>query len=74
MNNFDKVYHSIVCMTIVLVASVFLPLWASVLLAALVAIGKEMWDMMHPDNHTADWVDLAADFFGIIVAVGVILA
>lgn len=74
MDNFDKVYHFIVCFVIVLVADIFMPLWASVLLACAAAVGKEVYDLKHPDKHTADWADLAADGFGILVAMGVILA
>ena len=73
MNNFDKIFHFIICFVIVLVADIFMPLWASVLLACAAAVGKEIYDRFHPDKHTADWADLAADFFGILVALAIIL-
>lgn len=34
-------------------------------LTAAIAAGKEICDLMHPREHDAEWLDLAADALGI---------
>ena len=34
--------------------------------------GKEWYDSRHPNNHTADWGDIAADAVGAVSAEGVV--
>ena len=42
--------------------------------AALVGFGKELYDKMHPDTHTAEWADVIADGVGALLALAVELA
>lgn len=39
--------------------------WAN-LVAAVFAIGKEVYDAFHPDGHSVEWKDLVADFAGLL--------
>jgi hypothetical protein len=34
--------------------------------------GKELYDHKHPDRHSADWGDIAADAVGAVSAEGVV--
>ena len=38
--------------------------WANVI-AGFFSIGKEITDMLNPEEHSAEWADLAADFVGL---------
>lgn len=69
----DKIYHFTVCFAITIIASVFLPLWASVMTACIVGVCKEVYDLHSPDAHTAEWGDLLADLIGIVFALVLIL-
>ena len=42
--------------------------------AALVGFGKELYDKLHPDTHTAEWADIIADGVGALGALIVELA
>ena len=67
----DKILHFACSFAIELVLAVVLPSWLPWMRAALNVIliggGKELYDKQHPDKHTADWLDLAADFIGAIL-------
>lgn len=73
MDNFNKVYHVIVCIVMVMIADLLMPLWASATITAAAAIVKELYDMQHRYKETVEWTNLAADAFGIIVAIGIIV-
>lgn len=66
----DKMLHIGASFCIELVLAAILPSWLPWTRAALNAIliggGKELYDKQHPDKHTADWADLAADAVGAI--------
>ena len=67
----DKMLHIGASFCIELVLAVVLPSWLPWMRAALNVIliggGKELYDKQHPDKHTADWLDLAADAVGAIL-------
>ena len=67
----DKLLHAGVSFLIELVLTAVLPSWLPWMRAALNVIliggGKEIYDKQHPDKHTADWLDLAADAVGAIL-------
>lgn len=47
--------------------------WQRVLFnVVVIGGGKEWYDSRHPDRHTADWGDIAADFIGAAGAEGVV--
>ena len=66
----DKLLHAGVSFCIELVLAAVLPSWLPWTRAALNVVliggGKEIYDKTHPDKHTADWLDLAADAVGAI--------
>lgn len=63
----DGLLHIVCSALIVGVAGVFMPLWAAVLVAALVGVGKEVvYDRMLGKG-TFDRKDLLADAVGIII-------
>lgn len=68
---YEKIYHFILCLIIVLLAEVFIPLWASASLATILALGKEVY--LHYHSKQADWTNAAAGIFGALVAVGIIV-
>ena len=67
----DKILHFACSFAIELVLAAVLPSWLPWTRAALNVIliggGKELYDKQHPDKHTAEWQDLAADFIGAIL-------
>ena len=40
--------------------------------AAVIGGGKEWYDSRHPNNHSAEWGDIAADVIGAVSAEGVV--
>lgn len=52
------------------VCFIFIPFWWSFLTANVVAVlcgfGKEIYDLMHPDGHSCDFVDLLYDLSGLV--------
>lgn len=72
----DKLLHITACMCIVLCCTLILSIFTgkyaalgiSVLIACIASIGKELYDMLNPDTHTADLKDLLANFIGILLA------
>ena len=55
----DKIYHIIAGMTIYLLFRIIDPTSALVLVW-IAGIGKELYDLKHPDKHTADVWDIVA--------------
>lgn len=64
----DQVYHFIVCALVVL--NCLMPLWVAVLLAVILAVGKELYDK-YIKKTLFDWTDIYADLLGI--ALGILL-
>ena len=70
----DKLLHYLICRIIVAYAGgfarLFVPKWwalaIGVLIAAAIAILKELSDKKYPDTGTFEWKDLIADGIGII--------
>lgn len=63
----DGLVHIIVLTVIVRVVSWFLPLWAAVIVAAAIGMGKELvWDRWLRKG-TCEKKDLIADALGIII-------
>jgi len=66
----DKFLHYIISagltlLLIMLFNFVHFHWWISPIFVALVGIGKEIYDKLHPKKHTCDIKDLIADFIGI---------
>ncbi len=66
----DKILHAVVSCVIEIVLALVIYQWApwQRFLANIILFGggKEIYDMMHPDEHDADWYDLAADAVGAL--------
>ena len=71
----DKTLHMGASFLIELVLASVLPSWLPWTRAALNVVliggGKELYDKQHPDKHTADWWDLAAD--AVVAILGEVL-
>ena len=64
---YDGLKHVIASNVMVVVLNLILPLWVSVLVAALAGVGKEVvWDKLMKKG-TFDKKDLIADAVGIII-------
>ena len=73
----DKLQHALGC-AILTAAICSIPNQLAPLIAgpvvALIGLGKEIYDYLYPESHTADWKDLVADCVGIaIVLIPVII-
>ncbi len=77
----DKLLHfvSILLLTlltfcVVFIFSTFWPAfgWAN-LLGVVASLGKELYDLIKQEGHTAEWRDLVADGAGLLTADGVLL-
>ena len=68
----DGWMHIIASFVIVYGASLLLPLWAAVVTAAAIGLGKEGYDYITKKG-TAELHDLICDGIGILVAAGLIL-
>lgn len=69
----DGLLHVLCSVLIVVVAGMFLPVWASIVTAVVAGIAKEIvWDRMmgHGD---ASWHDLTCDIIGVALGVAVLL-
>ena len=63
----DGLIHIICSNLIVSILCLFLPLWISVVVAAIIGIGKEViWDKILGKG-SFDKKDLLADFIGVII-------
>lgn len=66
----DTLQHSLGCA--ILTASIcsiphpLAPLLAGPVVV-LIGLGKEIYDYLHPESHTADWKDFAADLVGVAI-------
>ena len=68
----DKILHFAASFTVEIALAVALPFWlpwarfsANVI---VVGGGKELYDYLHPENHTASFADLLADAVGALCA------
>lgn len=69
----DGLLHVLCSTLIVVVAGMFLPIWASVVIAIAVGIAKEIvWDRMM-GRGDASWHDLTCDIIGVALGVAVLL-
>ena len=62
----DKVYHITISAVMVIVFACFMPLWLAGMLALLVGISKECYDL-YIRNNRFDPEDLFADIVGITI-------
>ena len=62
----DKQMHAIGGFLIALVLTPFIG-WYSVVLVAMIATAKELYDYLHPESHTADFWDWVATTLGGLV-------
>ncbi len=62
----DQIYHFTTCMLVVL--NCLMPLWAAVILAVILAFGKEVYDK-YIKKTLFDWTDIAADGCGILAGI-----
>ena len=67
----DKLLHFETSVLLVVLFNLFLPLWLSGLIAFLIGILKEVWDIKHG---VASWADLLSDALGVLfgIAIGLI--
>ena len=63
----DKVAHFSVGVVVYAVFHFLNPI-IGLLCVALVAFGKEMYDHVHRDKHTPEWMDIVATMAGGLVA------
>ena len=62
----DKQMHFISGLIIAAVLTPFIG-WYSVVLVAMIATAKELYDYLHPESHTADFWDWVATTLGGLV-------
>ena len=67
----DKVAHFALSAFLCLAAGLFLPVWAALMTALALGIGKELYDARTGGKW--DWKDLLADMAGTITAVFLLL-
>ena len=67
----DGLLH--LCVSCILTTALrWLPfVWLPPCIVLLIGIGKEIYDLAHPDKHSAEWKDLICDVVGI--GLGVII-
>ncbi len=74
----DKYMHAGVCYAIEYTLkdakpfSKWKPWQRALFTTAVIGGGKEWYDSRHPDKHSADWGDIAADAVGAVSAEGVV--
>lgn len=74
----DKYTHAGVCYAIEYTLkdakpfSKWKPWQRALFVTAVIGGGKEWYDSRHPDRHSADWGDIAADAVGAVSAEGVV--
>ena len=66
----DGLLHIESCAIIAIIVGLLFPWWATGIVALLVGIGKEIWDIKHG---VANWHDIICDFIGCIVGIIVVL-
>ena len=68
----DKVLHFACAFFVEIVLAVALPFWAPwarfSFNVIIIGGGKELYDMMHSENHDADFKDIVADACGALAA------
>lgn len=69
----DGLLHIGCSFFICLVVGAFLPIWAAAGITLLIGVAKEIFDLLHPESHSAEWKDLICDAIGIAVGCGIIL-
>lgn len=60
----DGLLHITVSAILLIVLSVFLPVWVSAILALGIGAGKELWDKNH-QGHCSSWHDFICDCIGV---------
>lgn len=65
---YDGVLHLLCSALIVLFFAGMFPWWVAALIGLAAGIGKEIYDALHPDSHSADAHDLVCDLLGIVAA------
>lgn len=69
----DKYLHCAVSALLVIIFSIFLPLWAAILITLAVGIGKEYIVDLWIRQTKADWWDILADCCGVILGIWIII-
>ena len=64
----DKVRHAYMGAALFCILALFIPLVYSVVFLSIVALGKEVYDYLHP-NHTCDVWDFVATVGGAVPAI-----
>lgn len=67
----DGALHILCSLVILLVLSVFFPLWIAIIATVLVGIGKEVYDKI--SYGLFSWKDILFDSIGIVLAVLIFL-
>lgn len=66
----DGLLHIETSALIAIIVCLFLPWWASGLIALAAGIGKELWDIKHG---VASWHDIICDLIGIGIGIAISL-
>jgi hypothetical protein len=68
MKNLDKFYHFIAGMFVTLIIGALSFASVGLFGGIAAAIGKELYDYAHPEQHTVDAIDFISTVVGVIVA------
>lgn len=69
----DKYLHCAVSALLVIIFSIFLPLWAAALITLAIGVGKEYIVDLWIRRTKADWWDILADCCGVILGIWIII-
>ena len=63
----DKYLHCIISAVLVILLSIFLPIWSAILITLIIGMGKEYIIDLWLRKTKADWYDILADCAGILI-------
>lgn len=69
----DKYLHCTISAILVISVSIFLPIWAAILITLIIGVGKEYVIDLWIRKTKADWYDILADCVGILLGSLIIL-
>lgn len=73
MNYTDKILHFVIMALISGTLFLAFPLWLALVLCAIIAVGKEVYDCFKQNPTGFDWYDILADAIGVIYGFGISL-
>lgn len=69
----DGLLHFETSALLVVILSKLLPIWLSCLIVALIGVAKEVYDKLHPKEHSCELKDFICDFAGILMGLALSL-